>query len=113
MISRVEKKIILPCLTLVVKLDEKVENEDQVEALVISIPRYMHSEPECVKAKEKELQNWEDFGVYIEVEDEGQDLLNTNWVLVEKEGIRLTTLNQCRVFKQHLVKKEEPFSYWK
>ena len=36
-----------------------------------------------VEAKEKELKNWEDFGVYKEVPDEGQKTLQANWVLVE------------------------------
>ena len=36
------------------------------------------------KVKEKELKNWTDFGVYLEVDDVGQRAINTNWVLVPK-----------------------------
>jgi hypothetical protein len=50
----------------------------------VSIPRHQHGEPECVAAKEKEIENWEQFGVYKEVEDVGQKVINTNWVLVRK-----------------------------
>ena len=66
---------------------EKVidDGHEQVEeAMVVIIPRYMHYQPDCVQAKEKELQNWEDFGVYEEVLDDGQKTLSTNWVLVRK-----------------------------
>ena len=62
---------------------------ENVHALVVSIPRHLHNEPECIAAKEKELQNWDDFGVYMEIEDLGQKTLNTNWVLVKKdEGVK-------------------------
>ena len=57
---------------------------DTVPTLVVAIPRYLHNEPECVEAKEKELKNWTDFGVYLEVDDVGQRAINTNWVLVRK-----------------------------
>ena len=57
-----------------------------VSALVVSIPRHLHNEPECIKAKERELRNWEQFEVFEEVEDNGQFLINTNWVLVRKES---------------------------
>ena len=30
------------------------------------------------------MKNWEDFGVYEEVPDEGQKTLQANWVLVRK-----------------------------
>ena len=63
--------------------------DESVETLVVTVPRYMHNEPECIAAKEKELKNWDDFGVYVEVEDDGQVVLNTNWVLVKKdEGVK-------------------------
>ena len=68
---------------------EKVENvpsDEKIEALVVSVPRYLHKEPECVSAKETELKSWDEFGVYTEVEDQGQHCLNTNWVLVKKDG---------------------------
>ena len=54
--------------------------------LVVMIPRYLHSNPECVEAKEKELQNWRDFNAFIEVKDVGQATINTNWVLVRKSS---------------------------
>ena len=65
---------------------KKIQNQDdQVEEVfVVQIPRYLHNEPKCVKAKEKELANWDEFAVYEEVADVGQKTLGTNWMLVEK-----------------------------
>ena len=64
----------------------KKVNTKVTPTLVVSVPRYLHNEPECLAAKEKELQNWRDFGVFREVEDVGQKTINTNWVLVRKEA---------------------------
>ena len=67
------------------KVQEAHDVDTTVDTLVVSIPRYMYNEPKCIAAKEKELKNWDDFGVYIEVEDIGQETVNTNWVLVKKD----------------------------
>ena len=57
--------------------------------LVVSIPRYLHDEPECKAAKQKELSNWSQFGVFREVDDVGQRTISTSWVLVRKDtGIK-------------------------
>ena len=67
-----------------------VEIEEEIEeVLVVLIPRHLHNQPECIEAKEKELENWDNFGTYEEVEDVGQKTLNTNWVLVKKaDGVK-------------------------
>ena len=57
-----------------------------LSSLVVTIPRNLHGEPDCVEAKEKELVKWEQFGVYQEVPYNGEHLINTNWVLVRKDG---------------------------
>ena len=54
------------------------------EAYVVIIPRYLHNEKRCREAKEEELQKFLDFEVYSECIDEGQPRLGTNWVLTEK-----------------------------
>ena len=56
-----------------------------VSALVVTISRYLHGEPECVEAKWNEIKNWTDFGAFVEVKDVGQKTINTNWVLVQKD----------------------------
>ena len=65
-----------------------VNDEHAVDALVVTIPRSMHNEPECIKAKEKELDNWDTFGTFTEVQDIGQTTLRTNWILVRKDGVK-------------------------
>ena len=76
------------------KVDTATDADETIEeALVVVIPRYLHKQAECIKAKEDELENWENFGTYIEVPDEGQSTLNTNWVLTKKviegkEGVK-------------------------
>ena len=72
-------------------IDKEVEEVE--EALAVVIPRHLHYQSPCIEAKEKELKNWEDFGVFEEVPDEGQKALGTNWVLVKKiidseEGVK-------------------------
>ena len=62
------------------------EVKEQVEALIVTIPRYLHQEPDCMAAKEAELDNWKVFGVYEEVDDIGQPTINTSRVLVRKGG---------------------------
>ena len=64
------------------KLDEG-DNEVQ-QVFVVQIPRYLHNEPRCIQAKEKELSSWDEFNVVEEVPDEGQPTLGTSWMLIEK-----------------------------
>ena len=66
--------------------DKRCGATKNVDALVVTVPRYLHNEQDCVSAKNKELDNWDKFRVYKEVKYEGQPLLSTNWILVYKEG---------------------------
>ena len=61
-----------------------VESNEVEEVFVVQIPRFLHNEHRCLEAKEKELASWEEFDVYEEVVDLGQETLGTNWMLVEK-----------------------------
>ena len=72
------------------KLERLLEApEDVTGTLVVTIPRYLYNEPECVAAKENELENWDKFQTYVEVDDIGQERLLTNWVLVRKsDGVK-------------------------
>ena len=44
----------------------------------------MNDQAECVEATERELENWDNFETYKEVEDQGQETLDNNWNLVKK-----------------------------
>ena len=65
---------------------EKIQGEEDSveEVFVVQVPRYLHNQPHCIEAKEKELTSWDEFQVYDEVPDTGQDCLGTNWMLTEK-----------------------------
>ena len=71
------------------KIEESGEVSEE-EVFIMTIPRHLHNERRCQDAKQKELQAWDEFEVYEEVENEGQVKLGTNWVLTEKlkEGER-------------------------
>ena len=42
----------------VLDLQRMSDVSDVVPTLVVSIPRYLHDQPECTEAKQKELKNW-------------------------------------------------------
>ena len=48
------------------------------------VPKALHSNPECMQAKEEELQKLQLFDVYEETEDHGQVCIGTRWVLTYK-----------------------------
>ena len=59
------------------------ESNDDVEAVqAVFIPIEHHAESE---AKQKELENWTNFGVYNEMDDQGQRTISTKWVVSERE----------------------------
>lgn len=55
------------------------------EAFVTLIPWSQHILPECVAAKEREMNGWKENNSYIEVKNEGQATIPTMWVLNEKQ----------------------------
>ena len=57
---------------------------EEVMATMLS-PEKKNS-PECLKAKENELEKLREFDTYEEVPNNGQDPISTTWVLTEKEG---------------------------
>ena len=56
----------------------------QEEVLAVMLPKERRDTPECLAAKELELQKLKDFDTYKEVEDEGQTRITTTWVLTLK-----------------------------
>ena len=70
------------------KLLEHIDNENEQseveQVFVVMVPRYLHNDRPCIDAKEKELANWDEFNVYEEVPDVGQEYIGTSWMLVEK-----------------------------
>ena len=56
----------------------------QEEVLAVMLPKERRDTPECLEAKEQELQKLKDFDTYKTVEDEGQNHITTTWVLTLK-----------------------------
>ena len=44
-----------------------------------------HKKPEVIEAKQKEIENLEKYGVFEEVEDKGQETVDSRWVITRKE----------------------------
>lgn len=43
------------------------------------------NEQRTAEAKESELENWRNFGIYEEVANEGQNSISVRWVCTEKQ----------------------------
>ena len=66
----------------------RVENKecyDDIEVYAVEVPAAEHKKAEVIEAKEKELDNLMKYGVYEEVEDEGQERITSRWVITRKE----------------------------
>ncbi len=66
-------------------------NEEQIlatwlheDVLAVMLPKERRDTPECLAAKEVELQKLKDFGTYKVVDDEGRNKITTTWVLTLK-----------------------------
>ena len=57
------------------KIDKPADDVEIQNVFVVQIPRYLHNDPKCVEAKGKELDSWDEFGVYEEVCNEGQETI--------------------------------------
>ena len=67
------------------RVDEDQEAITEVEEVyAVNIPWNRHGEEKCRKAKEVELDRFDEFDAYEEIEYKGQETLGTSWVLVEK-----------------------------
>ena len=55
------------------------------EAFAVIIPKERHNDPDVVEAKKAELGNWIDLEAVDWVEDKGQKLISTRWVITENE----------------------------
>ena len=51
----------------------------------IKLPLSKHKGPEVIEAKMKEVKNLEDYKVFKEIEDEGQETIGSRWVITQKE----------------------------
>ena len=64
--------------------DQILNTWAQEEVLAVMLPKERRDSPECIAAKDLELQKLKDFETYKVVEDEGQEHITTTWVLTLK-----------------------------
>ena len=58
--------------------------EEENESYVVFIPRKDWTKPFVIEAKQKELENFQRYGAYKTITDEGQPRLTSGWVITEK-----------------------------
>ena len=64
---------------------ENTESYDDIAVCVVEVPVADHKKVEVVEAKERELKNLAKYGVFEEVEDNGQERISSRWVITKKE----------------------------
>ena len=60
--------------------------ETTSEVFVVNIPQKYHNDPEIIEAKERELEKWQKYDAYEEVESNDRHILGSRWVVQEKNG---------------------------
>ena len=64
--------------------ENSISDDTHEEVNAVFIPAYRHQEAEVIQAKQVELQNWKDMEIYEEIKDQGQKVISTRWVIMEK-----------------------------
>ena len=66
----------------------QVENSecfDDITIYTVEVPVREHKKPEVIEAKAKEIENLKKYGVFEEVEDEGQEKIDSRLVITRKK----------------------------
>ena len=69
---------------------------------VVFVPKSRHQEQACIEAKLAELEKLKQFGTYHVVEDRGQPVVSTKWVLTSK-GDRIKARLVARGFEEDFL----------
>ena len=56
------------------------------EVFVTNIPLKYHNEPDIIEAKRKELEKWDTYEAYVEVDRHDNYVLGSRWIVQEKNG---------------------------
>jgi hypothetical protein len=80
----------------------EIESESTEYVNAVMVPQNQHSNQECVTAKQNELQKLKDFSTYKIVDDEGQPVISTRWVVSQK-GDKVKARLVARGFEEHFV----------
>ena len=64
---------------------ENKECYDDIAVYSVEVPVKEHKSSDVIEAKKKELENLFKYGVFEEIDDEGQDTISSRWVITRKE----------------------------
>ena len=63
------------------------KDDDVNDYFPVMIPTKYHNHPDIVKAKEEELEKWQKYEAYIEVDEkDATNPITTRWVITDKCG---------------------------
>ena len=77
------------------------------EVYVVEIPRKYHDHPDVIESKKVELQRWKDYDAFEEVDIDGQHVISTRWVVVEKDGGKVKSRLVVRGFEEREVPQSD------
>lgn len=90
---------------------ENTECFDDITVYTVEVPVKEHKRVEVVEAKDKELENLEEYGVFEEVVDEGQETIGSRLVITWKEKADGQKTNyKGRLVAKGFQEKEAPQS---
>ena len=77
-------------------------NYHEESVFVVNVPRSKHDEPACVKAKQEELRQYENLGVFevIDINEAESEVIATEWTIIEEqdqEGAKKIKARLCLV----------------
>ena len=80
-----------------ITIEENAADSGDIATYAVNIPFWRFHEKECVRAKEVELEKFDEFDVYEEVPENGQKVLGCRWVLTEKfkDGMKCVKARLC------------------
>ena len=64
---------------------KNLECFDDIVIFTVEVPMREHKKPKVIEVKHTEIENLETYGVFEEVEDEGQETVGSRWVITRKE----------------------------
>ena len=100
--------------------DERAKNDEwralvneesetnEAEVLHNEVKETEANKSECEEAKEKELMNFQEYNVYDEVEDKGQQVLGTRFVLTKKEDGSIKARFVIKGFQEEIKLSDSP-----
>ena len=85
-----------------------VNNTDEDEAYYHELKENDSNKEKCDEAKEKELNNFDEYKVYEEVEDEGQQVFGTRFVLTQKDDGNIKARFVIKGFQEEIQFSDSP-----